>query len=211
MQRELTFTEARRALVGDVNLLRRIYRFLSAWQLINYLARRRPALPDGAGGKGARGVESNRAAGLCPLQGGWGPVTACLRSTGGGAMENGWLTDWLGTSLPAAAAGGLPVSGVEALYAPSRRAPVEAGATATLTGTASTAVRVRSSVYGTWARQPALATKVGCSGCGPGGVGREIAAEASRLQGEHAPSYRNSHPPLGVPTITPLTTSAPVR
>ena len=58
VHRELTFTEARRALVGDVNLLRRIYRFLSAWQLINFLARRRPALADGSGasGKGALGV-----------------------------------------------------------------------------------------------------------------------------------------------------------
>jgi hypothetical protein len=38
--RELSFTEARRALVGDVNLLRRIWKFLASWQLINFLARR---------------------------------------------------------------------------------------------------------------------------------------------------------------------------
>lgn len=33
MSRELSFTEARRALVGDVNLLRRIWKFLNSWQV----------------------------------------------------------------------------------------------------------------------------------------------------------------------------------
>lgn len=33
LSRELSFTEARRALVGDVNLLRRIWKFLNSWQV----------------------------------------------------------------------------------------------------------------------------------------------------------------------------------
>ncbi|PSC72177.1 swi snf complex [Micractinium conductrix] len=50
--RELSFTEARRALVGDVNLLRRIWKFLASWQLINFLARRQGAPAGGAGPAG---------------------------------------------------------------------------------------------------------------------------------------------------------------
>ena len=62
--------------------------------------------------------------------------------------------------LPAGAAGALGVSGAEALYAPPRRAPVEAGAAAALMGNVGTnSVRVRGSVFTNWARQPALATK----------------------------------------------------
>jgi hypothetical protein len=34
--------------VGDVNLLRRIWKFLHSWQLINYLARRAPQLQGAA-------------------------------------------------------------------------------------------------------------------------------------------------------------------
>lgn len=33
VSRELSFTEARRSLVGDVNLLRRIWKFLNSWQV----------------------------------------------------------------------------------------------------------------------------------------------------------------------------------
>jgi hypothetical protein len=57
---------------------------------------------------------------------------------------------------------GLSSSGVDALFGPPRRAAPEAGAAAALTGTAggSASVRIRSNVFGSWARQPALATKV---------------------------------------------------
>lgn len=58
VHRELSFTEARRCLVGDVNLLRRIWRFLASWQLINFMARRRerPAGEPALGGAGAKGA-----------------------------------------------------------------------------------------------------------------------------------------------------------
>lgn len=55
------------------------------------------------------------------------------------------------------------MSGAEALFGPTRRASVEAGATAALTGNMSASggtVRVRSNVFGSWARQSALASKV---------------------------------------------------
>lgn len=47
VSRELSFTEARRALVGDVNLLRRIWKFLNSWQV-------RAWRPAGAWGGGLR-------------------------------------------------------------------------------------------------------------------------------------------------------------
>ncbi|EFN54822.1 hypothetical protein CHLNCDRAFT_134832 [Chlorella variabilis] len=111
--RELSFTEARRALVGDVNLLRRIWKFLSSWQVINYLARR-------------------------------------VTPPAGGAKR----------TQQDAAVVGLAVSGSEALYGPSKRVAVEAGAMAALTGNVGgPSVRVRGTMFGNWARQPALATK----------------------------------------------------
>ena len=58
MGRELTFTEARRALVGDVNLLRRIFKFLASWQVINYMAVRRGGGGDLGGGGGAAGPDA---------------------------------------------------------------------------------------------------------------------------------------------------------
>ena len=67
-------------------------------------------------------------------------------------------------TLPAAlcaAVVGLAVSGSEALYGPSKRVAVEAGAMAALTGNVGgPSVRVRGTMFGNWARQPALATKV---------------------------------------------------
>ncbi|KAL4441240.1 hypothetical protein ABPG77_011477 [Micractinium sp. CCAP 211/92] len=62
VSRELSFTEARRSLVGDVNLLRRIWKFLNSWQLINFLARRQVApgggTTSGAGGLAASGPDA---------------------------------------------------------------------------------------------------------------------------------------------------------
>lgn len=48
--RELTFTEARRWLAGDVGTLRRIHAFLHSWGLINARARIRPGRLAAAGG-----------------------------------------------------------------------------------------------------------------------------------------------------------------
>lgn len=48
--RELTFTEARRWLAGDVGTLRRIHAFLHSWGLINAHARIRPGRLAAAGG-----------------------------------------------------------------------------------------------------------------------------------------------------------------
>ncbi|PRW57272.1 SWI SNF complex [Chlorella sorokiniana] len=128
--RVLSFTEARRALVGDVNLLRRVWKFLDSWQLINFMARRRAA-PGGTESLGPRG------------------------------------------------SGGLPMSGAEALFGPTRRASVEAGATAALTGNMGASggsVRVRSNVFGSWARQSALATKADffCRGADCGALCTEL-------------------------------------
>lgn len=75
--RELTFTEARRALVGDVNLLRRIWKFLHSWQLINYLARRSPLLqgalarPAGSAGEPDTPLGSREGARMLLLAGTW--------------------------------------------------------------------------------------------------------------------------------------------
>lgn len=63
--------------------------------------------------------------------------------------------------------GGLAACGPDALYAPGSRASVEQGAQAALAGSGPGTVRVRNNVLSNWARQPALASKVGagCGGC----------------------------------------------
>ena len=84
--RELSFTEARRALVGDVNLLRRIWKFLASWQLINFLARRQGAPAGGAGPAGGAQQQVHGVAG----------VQAERRGLGGRWQV---YSCWLGTAL----------------------------------------------------------------------------------------------------------------
>ncbi|KAL4857267.1 SWI/SNF complex subunit [Chlorella vulgaris] len=123
--RELSFTEARRALVGDVNLLRRVWKFLASWQLINFLARRAPQ---------SRGAAVLR------------PTDTSTAATPGGREG----------------VAGMRTSGADALYAPPQRASVEQGAVAALMGSGSSgsgSARVRNTLFGGWARQPALASK----------------------------------------------------
>ena len=58
--------------MGDVNLLRRIWKFLASWQLINFLARRQ----SGAAAEAAAGAGAGKGAGE------WG--SAVGRRRGGG-------------------------------------------------------------------------------------------------------------------------------
>lgn len=131
-------------------------------QLINFMARRRVApagAPDSLGPRGMGKTAVNLSSKQPEVT--TEQLAGCQIKLAPAACPPSLPHD---VALPApAGSGGLPVSGAEALFGPARRASVEAGATAALTGNMGTSggtVRVRNNVFGSWARQSALASKV---------------------------------------------------
>lgn len=87
--RRLTFTEVRRSLVGDVGLLRKVFRFLDQWGLINFGVPGGEREEVGGGASAAAVVEDGAPAGVKVVPA--ASAAATERGTvGGGGGENGF-------------------------------------------------------------------------------------------------------------------------